>query len=585
MSARLRLAALVLPLLLVAAHVTPLEAHSPEASGAITGVVTFAESGEPVPGASVALVGTERGAATDLEGAFTISDVPAGDSQLRVAFTGMVTQMLTVNVMDGETVTLNVALKADEMMEEIVVEYERPRVSRDAVGAARTVSSEASGAPSPAPTSPRMAPRSGAADLATPGFKMDSDREARPEMPRWDPRPAPGLLTAGDVDDHLNYEHFLGWLNRSLVSEQRQRLIGDLDLSDRVTVRIVDRVGAPVANAQVRVEASGGRRAGGLVTQAGTDGRLELFPTYDFGRGVREMTLSVTIPGQRGETEERVRLGRLGSDREVTIRTSGEAPGRTRQMDIAFTIDVTGSMGDELRYLTEEFRSIVSRLESRYEGVDLRFGLVAYRDHGDTFVVRDYAFTRDIQTMQGQLSDLQASGGGDYPEAMDEAFEAALDLAWRPSATRLLFLVADAPPHDANIDAMMDNVRRARASGVRVYPLAASGVAETAEVVMRTAAVLTQGRHLFLTDDSGVGRTHQEPKVECFVVTKLNDLLVRVIASEIEGRRVEPSRREVIREVGDYDAGVCESQPVAVQRPQASTRDQDELGGYIPPRD
>ncbi|OZC02914.1 hypothetical protein BSZ36_07975 [Rubricoccus marinus] len=385
------------------------------------------------------------------------------------------------------------------------------------------------------------------------------------------------------MDDHLNYEYFLGWLGRSLVSEQRQRLIGDLDLADRVTVRIVDRVGAPVANAQVRVEASGGRRAGGLVTQAGTDGRLELFPTYDFGQGVRDLELSVTLAGQRGATEERIRLNRLGADREVTIRLAGDAPGRTRQMDIAFTIDVTGSMGDELNYLTEEFQSIVERLKSRYDGVDLRFGLVAYRDQGDEFVVRDYPFTSDIQRMQGQLSDLRASGGGDYPEAMDEAFRAALDLDWRPGATRLLFLVADAPPHDGNIDDMMAHVRRARASGVRVYPLAASGVAETAEVVMRTAAALTQGRHLFLTDDSGIGRSHQEPKVECFVVTKLNDLLVRVIASEIEGRRVEPSRREVIREVGDYDAGVCESQPFAQQGPQISPRGRDELGGYLTP--
>ncbi|MEM1056823.1 MAG: VWA domain-containing protein [Bacteroidota bacterium] len=409
----------------------------------------------------------------------------------------------------------------------------------------------------------------------------DAERDTPREAPRWDPDPAPGLLTAGDVDDHLNFDFFLGWLDRTLGHRQ-QGAMEPLDLSDRLTLLVTDRAGEPVSGAEVRIEAEGGRRSRGLVTSAGTDGRLEIFPTYDFGRGVRELDLTVRLPGQQARTTETVRLGRLRGDRTLTVQLDADAPRRTRALDIAFAIDVTGSMGDELRYLTEEFRAIVERIEARYDGVDLRFGLVAYRDHGDRFVVRERDFTARVPIMQGHLADLRARGGGDYPEAMDEAMDAALGLNWRPEATRLLFLVADAPPHDGRIGDMMGHVREARASGIRMYPLAASGVAETAEVVMRTAAALTQGRYLFLTDDSGIGNTHAEPKVPCYVVTQLNDLLVRVIASELEGRRVEPRRGEVIREVGDYDAGVCEVRPVA-QRPQQRPQRREGLGGYIAP--
>ena len=84
---------------------------------------------------------------------------------------------------------------------------------------------------------------------------------------------------------------------------------------------------------------------------------------------------------------------------------------------------------------------------------------------------------------------------------------------------------------------------------------------------MRAAAVLTQGRHLFLTDDSGVGLPHAEPKIECYQVTRLDHLLVRVVASELEGRRVEAYPDEVIREVGRIDDGVCAPRVVAQQRP------------------
>lgn len=573
MSARLRFAALVLPLLLLAAH-------SPPEAGTVTGIVTDAESGDPLVGVNVTVEGTRIGSATDLDGRYTLREVPAGDQRLRFAFVGMETQRVDVTVRDGETHTVDVALVSGDLgVSEVVVSGERRErgMSPAADRSGAPVSRSAGAASRPAPTEAPSLSRDSEMDAT--GIKRGD--VVRP--PRWDPDPRPGLLTAGDVDDHLNFDFFLGWLDRTLTSHQRQRPLADLDLRDRVTVRIVDRSGEPVANARVRIVAEGGSRAGGMETQAGTDGRLELFPTYDFGRGVRELDLSVSASGGRATTE-RIRLSRLDRDREVRIQTRGDAPRRTQQMDIALAIDVTGSMTDELRYLTTEIRAIVRRIETRYDGVDLRFGLVAYRDRGDAFVVKDWAFTRDVQTMEAQLASLRASGGGDYPEAMDQALDAALDLEWRPSATRLLFLVADAPPHDGDIEATMSHVRQARANGIRIYPLAASGVAEKAELVMRSAAALTQGRHLFLTDDSGVGNSHQEPKVECFVVTRLNDLLVRVIASELEGRRVEPTRSEVIREVGDYDAGVCEPQPLATQRPQPEPQPRTGLGGYFAPR-
>jgi hypothetical protein len=219
-------------------------------------------------------------------------------------------------------------------------------------------------------------------------------------------------------------------------------------------------------------------------------------------------------------------------------------------------------MSDELDYLTTEFRDIIGTVHKRYPQVSIRFGLVVYRDVGDEYVIRSFGFTDSLNLMQTQLSEQRADGGGDYPEAMERALATAVNEAkWRDGNTaRLLFLVADAPPHDENLTTMLEPIRLARLKGVRVYSLAASGVADTAEYLMRTASVLTQARYLFLTDDSGVGNPHAEPKIPCYIVTHLDHLMIRVIASELAGQRLEPDMADVIRTVGKYNAGVCDAE-------------------------
>ena len=103
-----------------------------------------------------------------------------------------------------------------------------------------------------------------------------------------------------------------------------------------------------------------------------------------------------------------------------------------------------------------------------------------------------------------------------------------------------------------------------REKGIHIVPLAASGVDDTAEFLMRATSQLTMGRYLFLTDDSGIGNAHAEPKVDCNVVTRLDQLVERVRVDLMTGQRVEPEGDQVVRVVGDYKLGRCvidESQP------------------------
>merc|ERR1712232_618031 len=119
------------------------------------------------------------------------------------------------------------------------------------------------------------------------------------------------------------------------------------------------------------------------------------------------------------------------------------------------------------------------------------------------------------------------------------------------------FVVADAPPHDANLQRTLDAALQLRTQGVRIYALAASGVGDTAEYLMRLMAMLTGARHLWLTDDSGIGNSHQEPKVLCYQVARLDQLLSRVLISELNGMRMEALPSQIMREVGHQRNGMC----------------------------
>ena len=91
-------------------------------TGAVTGTVTDAESGETIPGANVALTEINRGAATTPSGDYTIDSVPVGTYTLRVSFVGYSTFEADVTVEANQTTTQDVALEPGTFdLNEVVV--------------------------------------------------------------------------------------------------------------------------------------------------------------------------------------------------------------------------------------------------------------------------------------------------------------------------------------------------------------------------------------------------------------------------------------------------------------------------------
>lgn len=64
-----------------------------------------------------------------------------------------------------------------------------------------------------------------------------------------------------------------------------------------------------------------------------------------------------------------------------------------------------------------------------------------------SYVTKSHPFTSSVPALRESLKALYASGGGDGPEAVTAGIKAAMDLDWRPEATKMCVLIADAPCH------------------------------------------------------------------------------------------------------------------------------------------
>ena len=78
----------------------------------ITGTVTDSETGEPLIGANILIVGSSTGTVTDFDGTFSL-DVPEGASELEVSYTGYGSRRVAI----GTQNTVNVQLSPGELLE------------------------------------------------------------------------------------------------------------------------------------------------------------------------------------------------------------------------------------------------------------------------------------------------------------------------------------------------------------------------------------------------------------------------------------------------------------------------------------
>jgi hypothetical protein len=215
----------------------------------------------------------------------------------------------------------------------------------------------------------------------------------------------------------------------------------------------------------------------------------------------------------------------------LTINMEGIS-NRADMIEIMFVIDTTGSMGDEIAYLKSEIDYVITEVQNANPDSTIRMALLIYRDQGDVYVTRYFDFTTDIAKQKTNLSLTSASGGGDFEEAVDVALQEAVSKDWSAeNTTKLIFHVLDAPPHytQENMTRYHEAITLASQKGIRMIPVASSGIDKYTEYLLRNEAMMTGGTYVFLTNHSGIGGDHLEATVGETVVEYLKRLLVRLI--------------------------------------------------------
>ena len=337
-------------------------------------------------------------------------------------------------------------------------------------------------------------------------------------------------LKAGERDDNVTFTDYLAYLKGYQATDVRPA-----DVSERYLIRVIDDNQRPVLDARVtvydgeRTVFQGRTYAGGktifMPRRFDTGNSSSFRVVAEYGQARAETTF------QRGATEQ-VELGLRNTTIDQTLR-----------LDLLFLLDTTGSMDDELSRIQQTIDSIAARIDAFTPRPQIRYGLVAYRDTGDAYVTRPTDFTPDLAAFRAQLSALNADGGGDTPEALDEALNAGIvQAAWSDTpAVRLAFLVGDAGPHVLSTTQFtyLDATREAVARGIKIYPIAASNTDPQAEYVFRQLAQQTLGGFVFLTYQEGASggapgeSTTLEAGTQAYTVERLDDLIVGIVKREL----------------------------------------------------
>ncbi|MEQ1747281.1 MAG: carboxypeptidase regulatory-like domain-containing protein [Saprospiraceae bacterium] len=340
------------------------------------------------------------------------------------------------------------------------------------------------------------------------------------------PKPRAGLLTAGEWNDLHNWNTHWADLLKDGETDQYQKMYQFFP-KNRYSVLLQTEDGLPVSDAIVQLYDQWGI----LHWEARTSntGMAELW--QDFFKDKAKMLLgfcTAEVDGKRLNLGTAFPYELVGLNQYKIKRECQHA----KTVDIVWTVDATGSMGDELEYLKTELLDVIGRVRAANPGLDVRTGSVFYRDEGDDYVVKSSALNHDAAKTVDYIRKQSAGGGGDYPEAVHSALEETLRQPWsREAVARICFLVLDASPHQRPevLESLKNSIREAAKRGIRIVPLSASGIQKDTEFLMKFFGLATNGSYVFLTDHSGIGGKHLAPTTDEYKMEPLNSLLVRLI--------------------------------------------------------
>ncbi|KFF06274.1 vWA domain-containing protein [Flavobacterium reichenbachii] len=338
-----------------------------------------------------------------------------------------------------------------------------------------------------------------------------------------------GQITAGEWDDLSNWSFWESLNDNSEFSEMKN--YWKYNLSNRISINLRSNSGN-VVDASVALLNSQNEIV--WTSKTNNKGNAELWPSLKYNDQSNLNNLKIKIGNEIFQNIKSY------NDKKINNLVLKYNPQKQteKKIDIAFMVDATGSMGDELEFLKEELTDVISKVKNKNQDTQINMGAVFYRDKDEEYVTKVSDFSSNIDKTVNFIKEQSAAAGGDFPEAVETALDQSINnLQWSENAvSRILFLVLDAPPHydDQIISQIHTLIASASKKGIKIIPITASGIDKETEFLMRYMAIATNGTYVFITNDSGIGNDHLVASVGDYQVEYLNKLMERLINESLK---------------------------------------------------
>ncbi|MCI6508662.1 MAG: VWA domain-containing protein [Bacilli bacterium] len=327
-----------------------------------------------------------------------------------------------------------------------------------------------------------------------------------------DKLPQAGQLTSSALFDNDHYDYW----KKLISSTDNEKGIYD-NYESRFSFNTKNRIKITLKNAsgvEVTIDEQTAR--------TDVNGVAYIYPTVT----KEEYDLKIKYVNINNETIELSK--QINGDFEMSI---DDAKPRENVIELMLIIDTTGSMGDELEYLKSELAYVIEEIKKNNNDISIYIALLFYRDQNDAYITKYVEFTDDVNLTIAELKKQGANGGGDFEEAVQIAFNEALQKNWTSkNSTKIILHVADAPAHDQDIQQWNECVLKASSMGIQIITIASSGIDRKTEYFFRAQSMITNGVYTYLTNHSGIGYDHLTPiREDEEIVEYLNLMLIRLI--------------------------------------------------------
>ncbi len=519
-------------------------------AGVVYGTVTYLH-GEPIENVAVTLTNTKTKTTFNVitlsDGTFRFEVPPATYiitfyHEKYIIYPNLPTNLITVKSGDNNdfsiTMYLSERLKGDfgdeYASEEVVVNGKKPIVKKDNTSGGKDKDSGKSGTDK---TDKRTTKTDKTTDSTS---KSDTytDTKRDPSGKTSDSTSKPSdsdmsvdtsrIPKAGEHDDNEEFPAFLTFFERfNTTSVELNSLKKDIE--GRILISVLDANGHPIKDAKLDVN--------GRSYYSANDGDILLFPSDIGVKGTKKVKAVVSSNSQEKTVELTANTAVRQQVQFDLVRTElTKVP-----VDIVFTMDTTGSMGDEIDILRDTIYSIYTRINKlENTSISLRFGMVLFRDKGDSYVTQQFPLTDDIEKFQEYLFNVRSGGGGDTPEDLIAGLDETVNnMNWKKDAVKLSFIITDAPGHMYDTDRFRTILNNARTNNIKLFAVGASGLTTEGEIHLRITAQTTKGSFIFLTyGETGESSGTDDGKVSHhtgtnFTSRNLDDIVVDNVARQI----------------------------------------------------